>query len=182
MPGRISDDPENEIKSPHFFLLIMTHYIKAQPPKTIDLSESGRFARGLQDWTIEPAEERSIQSKSMAGYSWLQDRYPRTSFGDHFISFKRSAKQPTIIRQMVKKLDLTRLNSLKLIATDLQHLDIKQKLSLSIQLDSVEIIKDRTFQFVYPSNYNHRLESYNRNHPAWFNFLQNRLSSEEEDR
>jgi hypothetical protein len=128
------------------------------------------FVRALQDWTIEPAEEGSIQAKSMTGYSWLQGRYPRTSYGDHFISFKRSAIQPNIIRQKVKELDPKRFYSLKLIATDLQHLDVKQKLSLSIQLDSVEIIKDHTFQFVYPSNYSHRLGSYNRNHPAWFNF------------
>ncbi len=128
------------------------------------------FARGLQDWIIESAEEGSIQAKSMAGYSWLQGRYPRTSFGDQFIWFKRSARQPNIIRQKVKDLDPRRLYSLKLIAADMRHLDKKQELALSIMLDSVEIIKDQTFQFVYPSNYGHKLGPYNRNHPAWFNF------------
>ncbi len=128
------------------------------------------FAEGLQEWTIEPAEEGSIQPKSMPGYSWLQGRYPNTSFGDQFIRFKRSAKQPNIIRQKVKKLDPTRLYSLKLIAADLQDLHKKQELALSIKLDQVEIIKDYTFQFVYPSNYGHELGPYTRNHPAWFNF------------
>ena len=128
------------------------------------------FDQGLKDWTLEPAEEGSIQSKSMPGYSWLQGRYPRTSFGDQFIWFKRSTKQPNIIRQKLKELDPARLYSLKLIAADVQHLDKKQELALSIKLNSVEIIKDQTFQFVYPSNYGHELGPYNRTHPAWFNF------------
>jgi len=129
------------------------------------------FDHGLQDWTIEPAEEGSIQLKSKPGYSWLQGRYPRTSYGDKFIWFKRSAKQPNTIRQQVKELDPSRLYSLKLIATDLQQLDKNQMLALLVQLDDVEIIKDYTFQFVYPNNYGHELGPYNRNHPAWFNFF-----------
>ena len=110
------------------------------------------FADGFKGWTIESAEEKSIQPKSMTNYGYLQGRWASHLQGDQFISFKRSAKQPNTIRQKVKQLDPTRLYSLKLIASDLQHLNKEQKLSLSIKLDQVEIIDDFTFQFIVPGN------------------------------
>jgi len=128
------------------------------------------FAEGLEDWSIKPAEKGSIEPKSMPGYSWLQGRYPRSFYGDHFVRFKRSAKKPNRIHQTVQNLEPGRLYSLKLIAADLNNLDQKQNLALSIDLEQVDIVKDYSFRFVYPSNYSHKLGPYNRENPAWFNF------------
>jgi hypothetical protein len=141
-----------------------------EDPYFLSHLENPDFALGLEAWTVEPAGKGSIQIKNIPGYSWLQGRYPQTSVGDQFICFKRSARQPNIIRQKVKELDPTRLYSVKLIAADLQNLDKKQELAFSVDLDQVEIIKEHTFRFVYPSNYGHELAPYNRDHPAWFNF------------
>ena len=132
--------------------------------------ENPDFAEGLLGWQVEPAEEGSIQIKNMQGFSWLQGRYPSTSEGDQFVWMKRSAKRPNQIRQTVKALSPGRLYLLKLISADLQNLDKKQKLALSVKLKNVEFVNDRCFQFVYPSCYSHELGPYNRENPAWLNY------------
>jgi len=128
------------------------------------------FAEGLEGWHTEEAEKGNIQIMTTPGYSWLQGRYPRTSYGDQFVCMRRSVKEANRISQLVKNLDPSRLYSLKLIAADRRHLGIKQELALSIDLKGAEIIDDQTFRFVYPSNYGHTLDPYDRDHPAWFNF------------
>ena len=127
------------------------------------------FAQGLQDWTVDQAEERSIQLQSMEGFSWLQGLYPRTNIGDQFIRLKRSAKKPNTISQTVKELEPGRLYSLKLVAIDKNNMDKKQKLALSIDLKKAKIIQESTFHYIYPSNYGHELGHITRNNPAWFN-------------
>jgi hypothetical protein len=128
------------------------------------------FAEGLKSWTVEAAEQKGIEPGSMPGYSWLQGRYPRTTYGDRFIRFTKSNKKPNKISQTIRGLETGRLYSLKLIAADPDNLNKKQELSLSVDIGDVEVIKDKSFMFIYPSNYSHTLGPYDRDHPAWFNF------------
>ena len=132
--------------------------------------ENPDFADGLEGWDTQPVGDGSIEVKQMEGFSWLQGRYPRTSEGDQFLWMKRSAQRPNIVRQTVKNLQPGRLYLLKLFSADLQQLDKKQKLAISVKLDNVNLIKENCFQFVYPSCYSHELGPYNREHPAWINY------------
>jgi len=138
-------------------------------PYILPYIENSFFTRGLQGWTVEQAEEGSIQLQSMEGFSWIQGLYPRTNIGDQFIRFKRSAKKPNTIRQTINELEPGRLYSLKFIAIDKNSMDKKQKLALSIKLDGVEILKEPTFHYIYPSNYGHEFGNITRDNPAWFN-------------
>jgi len=128
------------------------------------------FAKGLENWRVEHAQEGSIDTKQMTGFSWLQGRYPRTTSGDRFCWMKRSADVPNRIRQTIRSLEPGRVYSLKLISADLQQLDKDQTLALSIEIDRAERLDEYCFQFPYPSCYSHEVEPYNRNHPAYFNF------------
>ena len=127
------------------------------------------FEQGLQNWTVEQAEEGNILLQSLEGYSWLQGLYPRTNIGDQFIRLKRSANKPNTIRQTIKKLKPGRLYSIKLVAIDKNNMDKKQKLALSIILENAEIINGPTFHSIYPSNYSHQVGHITRDNPAWFN-------------
>jgi hypothetical protein len=129
------------------------------------------FEQGLENWTVEQAEEGSIEPQSMDGYSWLQGLYPRTTIGDQFIRLKRSSQKPNTIRQTVKELEPGRLYSFKLVAIDKNNMDKKQKLALFIDLENAEIMQESTFHTLYPSNYGHELGHITRNNPAWFNYF-----------
>jgi hypothetical protein len=128
------------------------------------------FLEGLKGWTVEQAEEGSIEEQNIEGLSWLFGLYPRTNIGDQCIRFKRSAKKPNTIRQTIKKLVPGKLYSLKLVAVDKNDMGKKQELALSIKLKGVEIIKDLSFLQVYPSNYDHLPPGFTRENPGYLNF------------
>ncbi|MBI4557482.1 MAG: hypothetical protein HY706_07865 [Candidatus Hydrogenedentes bacterium] len=128
------------------------------------------FKDGLNGWRLEPAAEGTIAVKTMEGFSWLQGRYPRTSDGDQFLWMKSAAGIPNRVRQTLRNLQPGRLYSLKLICADLQRLDEKQHLPLSVEIEGSTVREDLSFHTEYPSNYAHELDPYNRNHPAWLNY------------
>jgi len=105
----------------------------------------------------------------MEGLGWLQGRYPRMSAGDRFCRMTRAAAQPNCLRQMLVELDPERAYSLKLISADLERLDVKQILALSITIDEAEILDQHSFQFAFASCYSHELAPYDREHPAYMN-------------
>jgi hypothetical protein len=128
------------------------------------------FADGFEGWDVGSAEEGSLDIGQIEGFSWLQGRYPKTASGDRFCRMKRSATGPNRVRQTIRSLEPGRSYSLKLISADLQQLDRKQTLPLTIRIDDVELLDEYGFQFPYPSCYSHEVGPYNRTHPAYFNF------------
>jgi hypothetical protein len=132
------------------------------------------FDDGTRGWTIAPAEDGSIATKSFNGLSWLQGRYPRTSQGDNFLWMKRSAKRPNVVSQPIKDLRPGRLYSLKMMSADYRDLvegkSAKQKHAVSITLDGVELSRAKCFQHVFANNYAHHLGPFNRDHKFWMNY------------
>lgn len=128
------------------------------------------FAQGLEGWTIEPAAPGTIAARSMEGYSHLHGRYPGTEQGDRFCWMKRTANAPNRVHQTVRNLVPERLYSLKLLSSDIGHLDVNQAVSLDVQLDGAEIAAPYGFEYTYPINYAHELAPYTRDHPAYFTF------------
>jgi hypothetical protein len=103
----------------------------------------------------------------MEGFSWLQGRYPRTSQGDQYLRFTRSEKGPNRISQTLSSLRAGQVYSVKLLSADMRRLDAKDSPGLNIEIGNAEIIQDRSFRYVYPSNYAHELPPYSKDHPAW---------------
>jgi hypothetical protein len=128
------------------------------------------FAEGLSGWTATPAEEGSITTDTMPGWSWLEGRYPFTSQGDTFCLMKRSAKAPNVVSQTIKNLKPGRLYSLKMFSGDRQDLGTKKALAVSIDLQGVDLVPERCFDYVIGSCYAHTYGEFNADHPAWMTF------------
>ena len=131
--------------------------------------ENPFFLDGIQGWSVEQAEDGSIEEQNIEGLSWIFGFWPRTNIGDQCIRFKRSDKKPNSIRQTVKNLVPGKLYSLKLVVADKNDMGKKQKLALSIKLEGVEIVKELSFLQVYPSNIDHIPPGLTREHPGYLN-------------
>ncbi len=139
-------------------------------PYVLPHAQNPDFLDGLNGWQVEAAEEGSIASGTMEGFSWLQGRYPRTSDGDQFCRMTRSGTRPNRVSQQLQALQPGRLYSVKLIGADLDHLDREQSLAVRIQVEEAEVLSEFCFSVPYFSNYAHEFGPYNREHPAWFTF------------
>jgi hypothetical protein len=132
------------------------------------------FDEGLTGWTVDAAEEGSIATKSMKGYSWLQGRYPQTRMGDTFLWTKRSDQKPNTVTQEIRNLQAGRLYSLKMITADYGDLtegrSVQQKHAVSVRIDGVEWVPEKCFQSVIPNNYAHGMGPFNAQHNAWLNY------------
>lgn len=129
------------------------------------------FADGLNGWTVAAAEPGSIATGSLAGLSWLQGRYPPTRQGDTFLVMRRSAARPNVVSQQVRALQPGRLYTLRLFAADWKDLGRRQELALSVALEGVKEVPEKSFVYVINSCYSHRQGEFNAEHPAWFNFF-----------
>ncbi len=129
------------------------------------------FAEGLAGWTVVAAEPGSITTGRMPGFSWLQGRYPPTSQGDAFLVMKRSAHRPNVVTQKIKGLQSGRLYTLRMFTADGQNLGKKRELAMSVSLDGVEVLPEKSFVYVIKSCYSHVHGKFNANHPAWFNYF-----------
>jgi len=140
----------------------------------LDHLENPDFAAGTKHWTMAPAEPGSMAAKNLDGYSWLQGRYPRTSLGDTFLWTKRSGGKPNVISQAIQNLRPGRLYSLTMVTADHQELQhgksVPQKHAVSITLDGVTELPERSIQQVIANNYAHGLGAFNAQNQAWMNY------------
>lgn len=121
-------------------------------PYELTYIENPDFEQGLQGWTVSPAEEGSIEVKTMPGYGRVaQGGWYCATLGDSFLWMKKSEKAPNTVTQKVKGLQPGRLYSLKMYTRDYQHPEVKQKLAVSIKLTSVELVPEKCFQHVFES-------------------------------
>ncbi|KPK68773.1 MAG: hypothetical protein AMJ84_10625 [Acidithiobacillales bacterium SM23_46] len=140
----------------------------------LDHIQNPDFDQGVVAWTIDAAEENSISTNRMKGYSWLQGRYPRTRLGDTFLWTKRSSRAPNTVAQEIKHLQPGRLYSLKMITGDYGDLkanrSVRQTHVISINIDGAELIPEKSFQSVIANNYAHQLGTFTNKHKFWFNY------------
>ncbi len=134
------------------------------------------FANGLEGWNVEPAEEGSVSTGvmtaegPMTGYGFLEGRLADRHEGDKFLLMRRSAERPNVVWQTMRDLEPGRLYSLKMYTGDYRDLATEQRHAVSIQLEGVEVLPEKSFQHVFPSCYSHIWGGYSREHPAWMNF------------
>jgi hypothetical protein len=129
--------------------------------------QNADFEKGIEGWTLHPAEEGSIAAKSFPRYGRIEGRYMGLGrpadpehIGDTFLWMKRSEKGPNTFSQTIKNLEPGRLYSMKMFSCDYNDLvnprarkqDEALKFSGSVVLDGVEIDSKRSFTEMYSSS------------------------------
>jgi hypothetical protein len=124
------------------------------------------FEKGLADWTFEPAEPGSIQSKEFPRYGRIEGRFMGLGrpadpehIGDKFLWMKRSEKGPNRAWQTIQGLRPGRLYSMKMFSCDYQDLvqpqakkqEAAQAFLGRVTLEGVELDTKRSFDEMYSS-------------------------------
>jgi len=134
------------------------------------------FDDGTNGWTLAPGGEETIATKNMEGFSWLEGRYPPTRQGDNFLWMKRSAAKPNAVSQQIKGLTPGRFYSVKMYTADYQDLaqgkSVRQKHAVSIKVEGVDIVPQKSFQHVFANCYSHHHGPFDDKHKAWMNYHQ----------
>src|SRR5262249_21625195 len=129
--------------------------------------QNADFQKGLEAWTLQPAEEGSIQAKSFPRYGRIEGRYMGLGrpadpehIGDTFLWMKRNAKAPNTFSQAIQGLEPGRRYSLKMFTCDYRDLiEPKRKEQQEanrffgkIILEGVDVDTTKTFREMYASN------------------------------
>ena len=128
------------------------------------------FESGTAGWTISRAERGSVTTRKMAGYGWLQGRFTRDGKGDVFLLMRRSKKKPNVICQKIRNLKKGRYYSLKMYVGDYKELTRKSRHVVSVNIDGVEMIPDRSFQTVFKNCYSHLIPKHGKQ-DTYFNWF-----------
>ncbi|MCS7225341.1 MAG: hypothetical protein NZ959_12440, partial [Armatimonadetes bacterium] len=136
--------------------------------------ENPDFEDGLRGWEVVMAEEGSVGARKVAGYGWLQGRYPRTEKGDTFLWLKRSVMGPNLVRQKMKHLEPGRLYSLKLVTGDYGALQsgrsVEERHGLQIRIEGGEWVDEKCFDWVIGNNYAHQWGPFDEKNKFWMNY------------
>ena len=129
--------------------------------------QNADFEKGLEGWTLHPAEEGAIQPNSFPRYGRIEGRYMGLGrppdpehIGDTFLVMKRSEKGPNSFSQTVKDLQSGRLYSMKMFTCDYNDLinptektqEQANKFIGKVTLDGVDLDTTRSFTEMYASN------------------------------
>jgi len=134
---------------------------------------NGDFAEGASAWHLAPAEQGSITFRTIAGYGYLQGRYPgRFDIGDTVLCTKRSAQAPNIFSQTIEALVPGRLYSFRMYTADARELETgrskKQKYAVSVRLENVDELEEKCFQHVFGNC--HLRAPFKKRNACWMNF------------
>jgi hypothetical protein len=143
-------------------------------PYVLSHVDNPDFDEWREGWTFSPAEPGLMEVKYRDGYGSLQGRWygghlPPDN-GNHFLWTKRSGNRPNRISQEIKNLQPGRLYSLKMITGNYQDLSVDEAHAVSIRIDDVEPIPDKSYQAVVKQRYRTGLGYSCDKNPAWFNF------------
>jgi hypothetical protein len=135
-------------------------------PLFLDHIQNADFEKGVEGWTLHPAEEGSIQAKRFPRYGRIEGRYMGLGrpadpehIGDTFLWMKHSAKGPNTFSRTIKNLEPGRLYSMEMFSCDYRDLvEPKKKTQAeahkflgNVQLEGVEIDAKRSFAEMYAS-------------------------------
>jgi hypothetical protein len=128
--------------------------------------QNADFEQGIEGWTLQSAEEGSIQPKSFPRYGRIEGRYMGLGrpadpehIGDTFLLMKRSEKGPNTFSQTIKDLEPGRLYSMKMFSCDYNDLTHPQKKDVAeankfvgkVVLEGLDVDEKRSFTEMYPS-------------------------------
>jgi hypothetical protein len=140
--------------------------------------QNADFEKGLEGWTLRPAEAGTIQARSFPRYGRIEGRYMGLGrpadpehIGDTFLWMKRSAKGPNTFSQTIKDLEPGRLYSLKMFSCDYQDLvnpktktrDEATPFLGKVVLEGVAVDAKRSVTEMYASNPEPRI-------PVWITY------------
>ncbi len=111
---------------------------------------NGDFGDGVKGWKIIPAKQGSIHTASMPGLSEIQKRV-KTSEGDTGLVMTRSENKPNRITQEIRDLQPGRLYTFRMMSCDYEDVSKRVKQAVSIQLENVTVIPDKSFTAIIPS-------------------------------
>jgi len=139
------------------------------------------LANGTAGWTvahaIADAGSESIAIKTVPGLGTLQGKYHAPEgTGDMAFWMRRSADKPNVVSQTIQQLTPGRLYSLRLITGDFQELasgiSVQRKHAVSVTLDNVDLVKEKTFQAVVPAGFWYSHGAFNAQNPYCLNYHQ----------
>jgi hypothetical protein len=129
--------------------------------------QNADFERGVEGWTLHPAEDGSIGTNRFARYGRIEGRYMGLGrpadpehIGDTFLWMKRSEKGPNTFSQTVKDLEPGRLYSMKMFSCDYNDLfnpkakkmEEANKFIGKVVIEGVDIDAKKSFTEMYASN------------------------------
>lgn len=141
--------------------------ILTKDPLFLTHIENADFEKGIESWTLQPAEPESILPKSHPRYGRIEGRFMGLGrpadpehIGDTFLWMKRSEKGPNTFSQTIKNLQCGRLYSMKMFSCDYQDLvnprkkteEEARKFMGTVTLDGVDLDTKRSFVEMYPSS------------------------------
>ena len=139
-------------------------------PYVLSHIDNSDFVEKGRGWALAPAAEGSIRFAISPGFGWLQGRYPRTAEVDNVIITRRSAEKPNVFSQKIKNLQPGRTYSLRMFTGDFNDLSVKQTYAMSVRIDGVETLTDRSFTHINANCYSHSYGPYDRENKAWMNY------------
>jgi hypothetical protein len=141
--------------------------MRTQDPLFLTHIRNADFKKGLDGWTLRPAEKGSIRARSFPRYGRIEGRYMGLGrpadpehIGDTFLWMKRSEKGPNVFSQTIKDLEPGRLYSMKMFTCDYDDLIHPKTKTLAeanpftgrVELEGVEFDTKRAFTEPYASN------------------------------
>jgi len=141
-----------------------------QDPYKLNHIANPDFEEGLKGWDVSRGQAGSVAARKMAGYAWLQGRYPRDAQGDTFAWMRRSPAGPNVIAQTIRDLEAGRAYSLKMYVGDYKELTRKRKHKFSVRIDGAEMIPARSFHGVFKNCYSHHIKKYG-DKDTYFNWV-----------
>lgn len=132
----------------------------SKDPYILDHIKNPDFESGLDGWSVSPAETGSVDVKRMDGIGWLQGRYPKDDQGDTFLWMKRSERKSNTVSQVIQNLQAGRIYSFKMYTGDFLKLTKKDRHAISVDIEGVNLIGERSFQTVFANCYSHHIPKY----------------------
>ena len=125
------------------------------------------FEKGTEGWTVQPAEDGTIEAKTFPRYGRIEGRYMGLGrpadpehIGDRFLWMRRSEKGPNMFSQEVRNLEPGRLYSMKMFSCDYKDLvnprakkmEEANKFIGTVAVEGVDIDTKRSFAEMYASS------------------------------
>ncbi len=129
--------------------------------------QNADFEKGIEGWTLQPAEDGTIEAKSFPRYGRIEGRFMGLGrpadpehIGDTLLCMKRSEKGPNKFSQTIKNLEPGRLYSMKMFSCDYKDLvnpkaktsEEANKFIGNVVVEGVDVDTKRSFTEMYASN------------------------------